>query len=175
MTASKPPKKNAAGCIVRKKTGPAAWKKLRKKQADFGTMVLECDLDLSPETFYNAYSQRWKIELVMRYYKSACEFDETRVEDDYSVVGSEFCDFLSTVLTFRLIGAFDKEKILERMPYKKAMSVLNRAKKIKSDNQGWKLIWINPSQEKILQELGLLDSSAPAPKRKRGRHKKSTI
>ena len=66
-------------------------------------------------------------------------------------------------------------KILERIPYKKVMSVLNRAKKIKPENEDWKLIRINPSQEKILQELGLLDSPAPAPKRKRGGHKKSTI
>ena len=132
-------------------------------------------MDLSPETVYKAYSQHWEIELVRRYYKSACEFDKTRVQDDYSVIGSESCDSLSTVLTFCLISAFDKEKILERMPYKKVMSVLNRAKKIKLDNEGWKLIWINPSQEKILQELGLLDSPAPALKSKHGRPKKSTI
>ena len=133
-----------------KKDGTCSLEKLRKKQADYGTIVLECDLDLSPETVYKAYSQRWEIELVMRYYKSDCEFDETLVQDNYSVIGSEFCDFLSTVLAFRLIGAFDKEKILERMPYKKVMSVLNRAKKIKLDNEDWKQIRINLSQEKIL-------------------------
>ena len=99
---------------------------LREKQKIFGTIVLECDLDLPPEIAYKAYDKRWEIELVMRYYKSACEFDETRweielvmryyksacefdetrVQDDYSVIGSEFCDFLSTLLTFRLINAF---------------------------------------------------------------------
>ncbi|WP_165444116.1 right-handed parallel beta-helix repeat-containing protein [Lachnoclostridium sp. Marseille-P6806] len=40
--------------------------------------------------------------------KSACEFDATRVQYDYAVIGSDFGDFLSTVLTFRLIKAFDK-------------------------------------------------------------------
>jgi hypothetical protein len=50
----------------------------------------------------------------MRYYKSALEFDETQVHDDYSVMGSEFCDFLSTVLTFRLNRRFDEVKILEK-------------------------------------------------------------
>ena len=77
--------------------------KLRDKQKVFGTVVLECDLDLPAGVVYKAYENRWEIEIVMRFYKSACEFDETRVHDDYSVIGSEFCDFLSTVLTFRLI------------------------------------------------------------------------
>ena len=36
---------------------------------------------------------------------------------------SEFCDFLSTLLTFRLIKSFDKAKVLERMTYGKAMSI----------------------------------------------------
>lgn len=158
-----------------KKEKNYSLEKLQEKQAVFGTVVLECDLDLPAETVYKAYARRWEIELVMRYYKSACEFDETRVHDDYSVIGSEFCDFLSTVLTFRLIGAFDKAKILERMPYKKVMSVLARAKKVRLTGEDWQLIRINPSHEKILQELGLLGSPDPAPKRKRGRPRKSTI
>ena len=111
----------------------------------------------------------------MRYYKSACEFDETRVHYDYSVIGSEFCDFLSTVLTFRLIGAFDKAKILERVRYKKVVSVLARVKKIRSTGGDWQLIRINPSHEKILQELDLLSNPEPAPKRKRGRPRKSAV
>ena len=158
-----------------KKEKEYSLEKLREKQAGFGTIVLECDLDLPPETVYKAYAKRWEIELVMRYYKSACEFDETRVQDDYSVIGSEFCDFLSTVLTFRLIDAFDKAKILERMPYKKVLSALSRAKKVRLDGKDWQLIRINPSHEKILQELGLLDSPGQIPKRKRGRPKKSAV
>ena len=84
---------------------------LQKARAVFGTVFLECDMDIEPETIYKAYSTRWEIELVMRFYKSALEFDETRVHDDYSVIGSEFCDFLASVLTFKMIQAFDKVKL----------------------------------------------------------------
>ena len=70
-----------------------------------------------------------RIELVMRYYKSVCEFDETRVQDDYSVIGSEFYDFLSTLLIFHLIDAFDKAGLLENYTYRKILFVLIRAKK----------------------------------------------
>ena len=135
--------------------------------------MLECDLDLSPETAYKAYDSRWEIEIVMRFYKSACEFDETRVQDDYSVIGSEFCDFLSTILTFRLMKQFDRANLLEDRTYKKLMSVLERAKKVRVEGEDWQLIRINPSQEIILQELGLLPKSEEPPKKKPGRPKGS--
>ena len=156
-----------------KKAGTYKLEDLREKQKTFGTIVLECDLDLPPETVYKAYDSRWEIEIVMRYYKSACEFDETRVQDDYSVIGSEFCDFLSTVLTFRLMKQFDRAKLLEDRTYKKLMSVLERAKKARVNGQDWQLIRINPSQEEILQELNLLPKPEQPPKKKPGRPKGS--
>lgn len=110
-----------------------------------------------------------------RYYKSACGFDETPVHDDYSVIGSEFCDFLSTLLTFRLIKSFDKAGVLERMTYGKAMSILHRAKKIRYDDSGWRLLRINPSQERLLQVIGLLPKPEEAPKRRPGRPPKINI
>ena len=134
--------------------------------------MLECDLDLPPETVYKAYEDRWEIEIVMRYYKSACEFDETRVQDDYSVIGSEFCDFLATVLTFRLIKAFDKAGLLEKMTYGKVMGVLKRAKKTRLPDEEWKLVRLNPSQEEMLRKLELLPQMEAQPKRKRGRPRK---
>lgn len=157
------------------KDGTYSLEALRERQAVFGTIVLECDLDLDPSTVYKAYSKRWEIEIVMRYYKSACQFDETRVHDDYSVIGSEFCDFLSTVMTFRMLSAFDKAGLLERMPYKKVMAVLTRAKKIRLAGEDWKLIRVSPSHEKILHELGLLEVPETPPKRKRGRPRKSVV
>lgn len=146
---------------------------LREKQKTFGTIVLECDLDLPAEVAYKAYDKRWEIEIVMRFYKSACEFDETRVQDDYSVIGSEFCDFLSTLLTFRLIKAFDKADLLEARTYKKIMSVLYRAKKARISGEDWQLIRLNPSHIEILQALELVPKPADPPKKKPGRPKGS--
>ena len=79
----------------------------------------------------------------MRYYKDACLFDKTRVQDDYSVIGSEFCDFLSTILTFRILRKTDEAGLLEKMDYKRIMAALKRAKKLKLNGE-WKLIKINP-------------------------------
>lgn len=146
---------------------------LREKQKTFGTIMLECDMDLPAEIAYKAYDKRWEIELVMRYYKSACEFDETRVQDDYSVIGSEFIDFLSTLLTFRLIKTFDKAGLLEKYTYEKLMSVLTRAKKARVDGRDWQLIKMNTSHMEILQELGLVPKPEEPSRKKRGRPKGS--
>lgn len=109
----------------------------------------------------------------MRFYKSACDFDETRVHDDYSVIGSEFCDFLSSVLTFRLIKVFDQTGLLEKYTYKKPLSILIRAKKIRVSGGDWQLIKIDPSYMVILRALSLLPNPEELPKKKRGRPKEN--
>lgn len=151
-------------------------KAFREKQKEFGTIVLECDEDMPPEIAYKAYEGRWEIELVMRYYKHACEFDETRVHNDYSVIGSEFSDFLSTVLTFRMLKAFDKADLLSKMTYKRIMALLKRAKKVKlSSKADWELIRITKNSREVLQDLGILPKPEEQPKRKRGRPRKVNL
>ena len=138
----------------------------------FGTIVLECDLDLDPLDAYLAYDCRWEIELVMRYYKQACEFDETRVHDDYSVIGSEFSSFLATVMTYRFLSAFEKAGLFRNMTYKKIINLLTRAKKARVDSMDWTLVKMNPSQIETLEKLELLPKSLP---QKRGRKPKSSV
>ena len=87
--------------------------------------------------------------------------------------GSEFCDFLSTVLTFRLIKAFDKAELMKKMTYSRIVDLLVRAKKIRIDDGEWRLVKINPSLEMMLQRLDLLPRPDELPKRKPGRPKKS--
>lgn len=152
-----------------KKEKTYSLENLREKQKTFGTIVLECDLDLPPEIAYKAYDKRWEIELVMRYYKSACEFDETRVQDDYSVIGSEFCNFLSTLLTFRLIDAFDKAGLLEDYTYRKIFSVLIRAKKARVGSENWQLVRRNPSHLDRPKTEAPSDQAEQSVKRKCGR------
>ena len=89
------------------------------------------------------------------------------------MIGSEFCDFLSTLLTFRLIKAFDQAQLLEERTYKKTMSVLSRAKKVRSDGETWQLVRLNPSHEEILQELGLIPKPKEPKKKKQDRPKGS--
>ena len=146
----------------------------KRRQGTFGTVVLESDLDLDPEEAYLAYSKRWEIELVMRYYKQACELDETRVHGDYSVIGSEFASFLASVLTYRIINDAEKRKALEKHTYGRMMAKLERAKKIRLNGE-WRMVRISPSEEGLLMDLGILERPAEQPKRRPGRPKKNAI
>lgn len=146
----------------------------KRRQATFGTVILESDLNLTPEEVYLAYSKRWEIELVMRYYKQACELDETRVHSDYSVHGSEFASFLASVLTYRILNDAEKKKALEKLTYGKVMAKLERAKKIRLNGE-WRMVRINPSEEALLVDLGILEKPAKAPKKGPGRPKKNAI
>lgn len=159
--------------VRQQKDGSYSDEVFKQKQLEFGTIVLESDVDMDAETAYKAYSSRWEIELVMRYYKQSCELDETREHADYSVHGSELCSFLASLLTFRLINSFDKVKLLDNMTFNKVMDVLERAKKVKLPGQDWQLIKIVQTQINILKELGLLPKEPVLPKRKRGRPRKS--
>lgn len=158
-----------------KKEDDFSMDELNRKQKSFGTIVLECDLDTTCDTIYAAYSKRWEIEIVMRFYKSACEFDETRVHDDYSVYATEFIDFLSTLLTFRLINAFDKARLLEKHTYKKVMGILRHAKKVRIESSDWQLVRCNPGHIEMMQLLGILPKPSEPEKKKRGRPKKESI
>lgn len=127
----------------------------RQMQSRFGTIVLECDLDITPEQVYKAYSDRWEIEIVMRYYKTSCDFGTTREHDNYSVIASEFCDFLSCLLTYKLINKFDSCKLLEKHTYGEIMKQLRKAKKSQYKQQGWNLIRINLGIKELMEDLGL--------------------
>lgn len=54
------------------------------------------------------------------------------------------------------------------------MHILECAKKVKQENEEWKLIKLNPSQIKILEELGVIDADIKQ-KRKRGRPRKNNV
>ena len=94
------------------------------------------------------------------------------MQDDYSVIGSEFCDFLASVLTFRLLKAFDRAGLLRKSTYSRLLSVLRRAKRIRWPDGEWRPIKLAPSQETVLRTLGLLPSPLQSPPRKRGRPRK---
>ena len=111
---------------------------------------------------------------MMRFYKHALEFDDTREHSTYSVYGSEFVDFLSETLTYRLLNKFKDTKLLEELTYSKILKILKRAKKVEVNNE-WKLLKINPYEEKVLKKLNVLETTTEQQKRKRGRPRKIII
>lgn len=128
--------------------------KYEKRLKEFGTIVFESDLDLTCEEAYDLYSSRWEIEVIVRYYKHACELDDVRVHDDYSLYGSEFCDFIASVCTVSLMNEFNSKNLLEKKTYKELMNILEGCKRIKHENK-WSLRRVLEYELKILETLNI--------------------
>lgn len=151
-----------------------------KKKEVFGVIVFESDQDLPPKTAYLCYDDRWLLELVFNRYKSDECLDKTNVQGDFSLIGSEFINFISTVATCRMLKKARENNLLQRMSYGDLMEDLSSAwRKVNapenpsSEDDGW--VHTLPS---VLTELEALGLSTPVPKlapKKRGRPRKNPI
>lgn len=151
--------------------------KYASKKNVFGTIVLESDQDLDPKTAYQCYEDRWLIELVFNRYKSDECLDHTDVQGDFSVIGSEFVNFLSTVMTCRIIRKAEKAGLLDDMSYAELMDDLGAAWR-RVDAPGEPVshddYWVH-TLEVYYDEMEKLGICKPLPKpepKKRGRKPK---
>jgi hypothetical protein len=145
---------------------------MQESDERFGTIVFESDLDTDSLLIYKMYDERWLIEECFRYYKNVTHFDDTKVHSDYSVYGSEFVNFISSVMTARLLGKFEETGLFSEMTYNDIMSQLSSAKKVNTNGNGaWEYVRTTRATEDTLARLGLL----PGPEEttgKRGRPRK---
>ena len=125
------------------------------------------------------YDDRWLLELVLNRYKSDECLDKTNVQGDFSILGSEFINFISTVTTCRLLRQARKAGLLEDMTYGELMDDLSSAWRMvsapespSSDDGKW--VHTLPSIFKELEALGLSSPPPNATPKKRGRPRKNT-
>ena len=107
-------------------------------------IVFESDQNLDPKTAYQCYDDRWLLELVFNRYKSDDCLDKTNVQGDFSVIGSEFVNFITTVMTCRIIRKATRAGLLNKMSYGDLMDDLSSAwgkadapQKPKTDDGYW--------------------------------------
>lgn len=151
--------------------------KYSKKKNLFGVIVLESDQDLAPITAYKCYEDRWLLEMVFKRYKSDECLDHTGVQGDFTVIGSEFINFISTVATCRMIRKAEQSGVLSKMTYGELMDDLSSAWRMSdapsnpSTDDGY---WVHTLQT-VFESLEALGLSEPIPKpepKKRGRKPK---
>ena len=163
----------------RKKCDNFVDTEFRKKSKVFGVIVFESDQDLDPKTVYLGYQDRWLIELVFKRYKDDEDFDKTRVQSDFSVIGSELINFISTLITCRLVKKAEKAGLLNKMSYRDLMEDLSTAwRKVDApmnEPETGDKYWVHTLRP-VFDELEALGLSKPIqkpePKRPRGRPKK---
>ena len=161
----------------REKNKDFSGSKYENKRSIFGVIVFESDLDMDPKTAYLCYDERWMLELVFRQYKNDQCLDKTNVQGDFSLMGSEFINFIAAVTTCRMIGKARDAGLLSKMSYKDLMDDLSSA---------WRMVdapeqprsddgcWVH-TITCVFEELEALGLSIPVPRpepKKRGRPKK---
>ena len=109
------------------KNGDYDSKKYEIAKDRFGVIVFESDQDMSPTDIYRCYDERWELELVFRYYKSNIGLDKTGAQADFEVIGSEFINFIASILTCRIISKMCRCGVLEKLSYKTVMHDLATA------------------------------------------------
>ena len=155
------------------------YEKYCDKKDKFGLIVLESDQNLPPVVAYTCYEERWKLEMVFKYYKMDEDLDRTRVQGDFAVIGSEFVNFISTLITCRIINKAQKSGVLKEMSYGEMMDDLSSAWRMtdaplnvpaSSDDEYW-VHTLNTVME-TLEKLGLSVPAAKPEPKKRGRKPK---
>ncbi|MDO5861900.1 MAG: transposase [Thermoplasmata archaeon] len=144
---------------------------LEEAREGFGVLMILSDLDLDPALVYKVYDERWIIEEAFRMYKDFEELDETRVHSDYSVYGTQFVNYLSTVLTCRLVKRFAEVEALDRISYVKVLDILRSAQRARLPDGSWMNRRMTAKDAGILADLGVYQRPI-VPKSPRGRPRK---
>jgi hypothetical protein len=148
-----------------------------RKKETFGVIVFESDQDLPAKTIYFCSDDRWMLELVFARYKNDECLDKTNVQGDFSLIGSEFINFISTVATCRILRRARAAGLLAGMSYGELMDDLSSAWRMKDAPEPPSSVdsyWVH-TLNYVLTELEALGLSVPASKpipKKRGRPKK---
>ena len=152
--------------------GTFSSEKYESKKNRFGVIVLESDLDMEPKVAYQCYDDRCLLELVFNKYKSDECLDHTDVQGDFSVIGSEFVNFIATIATCRIIRKATKAELLNKMTYSDLMDDLSSAwRRVDapaepSANDGY---WVHTLLT-VHEELEALGLSKPEPKPEPKKH-----
>ncbi len=87
---------------------------------------------MTPELAYDTYRRRWLPELMFDLYKNTEGFDDTRVRSDASVQGEHLVNFVSTIISSRLMDLYLRKELLEKRTFGEVMDALRRSLKFRN-------------------------------------------
>ncbi len=147
---------------------------LESRRKDFGTIIFESDLDMECGTAYETYESRWLIELFFRRQEDTMEQDDTREHSDYSVIASNFIDYLSSIMVSRMLNFLGRNGLLDNNTYGDILNLMLRLKMTRVGEGEWRVRRIAEKDAILLEKTGLLIRPAvPKEVKKRGRPKGS--
>ncbi|MCQ2070043.1 MAG: transposase [archaeon] len=117
--------------------GEIAADVLEEENRWFGTIVFQSDLDLEPGFVYDTYSGRWDIECLFRMHRSDLELDDAREKSEATVMGSEFVNFVATLMASRMCKHLSGIAACKDMSYRSIVSDLNDCVKVRREDGSW--------------------------------------
>lgn len=104
--------------------------KYKKQISKLGNIVFKSNKKIDPEELYRAYDSRWIIEEGFDFYKNIIELEKERVQGDTRVIGNEFINYLSLLISTKTYNQI-KDKIEKKYSYSQILNYLSQIKKIR--------------------------------------------
>lgn len=150
--------------------------KYKESSRLFGTIILESDYSMSCEAAYLSYANRWKIELVFRKYKLDLELTTTNKQNDFTIIGDEFINFIAATMTCRMVEKAEAANLLDTRSFGNLIDDLNQAWRYtayKDDIRSGDGNWFDAQKFELkdMEKLGLIKPLVVVPPKKRGRPK----
>lgn len=100
-----------------------------RREKRFGLIVFESDVALSCLDVWKCYRERWLLELMFAQFKGDEGLNSTCVQSDFALQGSEFINFIATIITSRITRRLEKAGLLDEDSYSDVMTDLSRVRR----------------------------------------------
>ena len=131
--------------------GSFSEEKYDKKESKFGLIVFESNGDLELKDIYTAYQERWEIETLFNNYKNILMNNQVNVQGNYRLFATEFINFLSTIISYRIKNLLIKKGLYDKYTQKEVFRLLSKHLKKRSSKNSTK--WIDCARLKSIIEL----------------------
>ena len=139
-----------------KKNGTFSDTAYNDKKRTFGLVVFRTKSDIAPLLAYQAYDQRWDIEVMFGMYKGIIERDTVNVHTDYRVVATEFVNFISTIIAMRVKQIFVQKGLSKKYSFKQVMAYLDSYQMARTSiNGNWQPATMLSYIKDITDKLGV--------------------
>ena len=125
------------------------------EKQSFGTIVFQSNYDMDLARVYDIYQDRWQIESLFKFHKTGLDEDDTRMHSDSSAVGSEFINYLSTLMGSRMLKFFREHKEFHHLSYRRALEELRRYRKVRIEDGKWEDERMTKKRTMMMESIGL--------------------
>ena len=122
-----------------------------KKEGKFGLIVFESNGDFDLKDIYEAYQERWEIETLFNNYKNILMNKEVNVQGNYRLFATEFINFISAVISYRIKNLLIKKGLYDKYTQKEVFRLLSKYVKRRSPKNPEN--WLDCARLKSIVEL----------------------